>query len=222
MKNENVEFNEIRCKKLILGDEEAGFINLKVSNIDNSPVIEMTPVDGNEESSITIGFKNGTPILNLITNKTIEKQHIIKLHFDEDGLPIMEMGIQDHEENYDNIVALGLVNEGTPLLLLGSDSDQDPYVVAGLLINENGHANLILKNNSVKGGDITLRVDDDGGGIVMRTSEDTTNRDESKTSNKGITLINTTKMTFMDIKGQTIGGINIQEEKSSSKGESNE
>lgn len=70
MRNENVEYNEVRCKNLIIGDEETGYINLKVNQIDDSPCLEIQSNDGNEDSSITIGYKDGTPIISLITKRT--------------------------------------------------------------------------------------------------------------------------------------------------------
>ena len=222
MENEDVEFNEVRCKTLILGDEETGFINLKVSKIDDSPAIEINPNEGDEDSSIIIGFKDGRPILNLITNKTNEKRHIITLHFDEGGMPIMEMGTQYAENKYENLIGLGLSHEGTPVLILSSEVDQDTFVAAGLIITEDGQASLVLRHENVKGGNIVIRVDDDGGGIIMETNEDSTDQTDSTKLSKGILLVNNSKVTLMDIKGQTIGSKNKQEEKSSSEGESNE
>lgn len=222
MGNENVEFNEVRCKNLILGDEQTGYINLTVNKIDESPFLEIKPNDGNEDSSITIGYKDGKPILTLTTNKTNEKKHIIKLYFGDGDMPIMEMGAQEDETNYDNLIALGLTDDGTPLLAMATEFEEDTSVVAGLFINEKGHANLVLKNESVKGGWIVIRADDDGGGILMRTNEDPSVENESQKTNRGILLINSSKVTLMDIKGQTIGGKNIQEENTSSGGESNE
>ncbi len=213
MRNENVEYNEVRCKNLIIGDEETGYINLKVNQIDDSPCLEIQSNDGNEDSSITIGYKDGTPIISLITNRTDEKKHIIKLSFDENYMPIMELGIQDDEEKYDNVIGIGLTDKGTPSLALSSDLDQDTSVVAGLSINEKGQAYLVLNNESVKGGSITVGVDDDGGVITIRTNQEPTDETESQKSREGILLVNNSEVTLMDIKGQKIGSRNLKKRK---------
>ena len=222
MGNENVEFNEVRCKNLILGDEDTGLINLKVNKIDDSPFLEIEANDGNEDSSITIGFKDGKPILTLSTNKTNEDEHIITLYFDEEGMPITEMRVKDKEKKYGNQIALGLDSDGTPILALASEPEQDKSVLACLFITESAEAVLFLKNDKIKGGSIAIKADDDGGFISIGRNEDSTDETDSQKKSQGILLVNNSEITLMDIKGHTIGGKNIKEENKLSKGDNNE
>lgn len=222
MGNESVEFNEIRCKTLTLGDEETGFINLKVNKIDDSPCLEIESDEANEDSSITIGYQDGKPIISLLTNKNNEKKHIIKLQFDESSMPTIETAIQDDEENYDQLSALGLTPEGTPGLIMITKPNQDTCVLTGILISKNGEACLLLSNENVKGGRIAIRVDDDGGGISIRTNQDSTDKTDSQKRSEGIILVDNSEVTFMDIKGYVIGGKKNLKENTSTEGKSNE
>lgn len=219
MGNENVEFNEVRCKTLILGDEETGFINLKVSNIDNFPAIEINPNDGNEESSIRLGFQNGRPILLLTNNESEKIEAYIKLSFDEEGMPAIEIPIENNEEKHESVLLLGFNTKGCPVLGLASKRNQIQSMAA-LHIDDEDAVHLVLSNEGIKEELIILSVDNDGSAIIIKTKEEST--DEKQKRDKGILLVNNSKMTLMNVKGQIIGGRNIQEKKNSPKGESND
>lgn len=221
MENENVEFNEVKCKNLILGDEETGFINLKVSKIDDSPVIEINPSDSNEENSITIGFKDGRPILRLTSNEADNKKSVISLYFDDKSRAIVEIFIGNNEEDYDSALVMGIGTEGTPMLGMNSKHYENNSIV-GLNINEEGAAQLLLSNRSIKGGFISMMVDNDDSFIVIKNYEELTDETESQKKSKGIYLVNNSDVTLIDVNGQVIGGRNTQKKNSSSEGKSNE
>lgn len=222
MENENVEFNEVRCKNLVLGDEETGFINLKVTKIDESPAIEINPNDGNEDSSITIGFEKGRPRLTLTSHDINKNRNTICLSFTDDGMPSIEIiGNHSNDLEFDSAIAMSLL-DGLPLLGLLTKPTKDDEIksIAVISITEKDQANLLISNNSIKGGFIALRVENDGGAIIINNKE-STDENKSQEIGKGILLVNNSEMTAIDIKGQTIGGRNTQE-KSSSEGESSE
>lgn len=220
MENGNVEYNEVKCKNLILGDEETGFINLKVSKIDDSPAIEINPNDGNEDSSIRIGFKDGRPILSLTSHDADKKKNTICFTFNDQGMPTFELitNVID-EDNFDSGFAVGF-SEGQPLLGLISKQDEHTSI-ASLYIDEDV-THFVLSNRSKNGGFISMKVDSDDSSIVIRDYEELTDETESQKKNKGIYLINNSEVTLIDVNGQVIGGRNIQKEKSPSEGESNE
>lgn len=221
MENENAEYSEVRCKTLILGDEETGFINLKVSKIDDSPCLEIESNEGNEDSSITIGFNEGKPIIQLTSHDADKKENTISLSFNDDGLPIFELATNcTNEDGFDSGFSIGF-SDGRPMLGLISNHDEQTSI-ASLFIDDQEISHLVLANERIKGGLVAMRAGNDGASLIVANYKDIIDAADGQLRGKGILLVNNSELTLMDIKGHTIGGRNIQEENNSSKGENNE
>ena len=174
MKDENVEFNEIRCNKLILGNKETGTIILSIDEEDGTPKLGIFN-DADSGTGISIGFSNGVPTLTFV-NQDGKKCGIIRLTFNDKGFPVLHL-FKERGENEDiNEVRLGFDSNGENVLRLSNGQNEDRGF-ANLSVDENGRLSLMLVNRNIKGGNIIFRVDKTNAGIVMTSRDRMENED---------------------------------------------
>lgn len=177
MANENVEFNEVRCNKLLLGNEETGFFQLSVNSKEGNPVLEITPDDKTDSGKIIIQFQDGIPTLTL-DNKDIGdgSSSKIMLSFSDDGHALLFI-VKAHDNNMRSFATLG--------------------------VNPNDTSYLYLVNNKSKGSEILMQADDSKGAIVALTS--TVKREKTEKDNAtrwGIVMMHTPQESVINVEGK--------------------
>ena len=173
MSNENVEFNEIRCNKLILGNKKTGSISLRIDDKDGTPNLFLSGGDG--EKGIYIGFNNGNPVLSLV-NTDGKKEGTIGLTFNDDSSPVFTLSMKGDDNEKVNAVRLGFGDDGDAVLRLSNGQDEDSGFV-NLSVDDDGSIFLFLVNRNVKGGNIFFSVDKTDAGVAITSTDRMQNRE---------------------------------------------
>ena len=174
MKDENVEFNEIRCNRLILGNEETGVIDLKIDEEDGTPKLGIFN-DADSGKGIFIGFSDGVPTLSFV-NKDGKECGIIRLTFNDEGSPVFHL-IKERDENEDvTEIKLGINSDGDAVLRLSNGQNEDRGFVF-LSADRDRSLSLMLVNRNIKGGNIIFGVDKANAGMLMTSTDRLKNED---------------------------------------------
>lgn len=168
--NENVEFNEVHCKKLVLGDEKTGFITLKVNGVEG--VFTSLSVESSQDKNsgeVQIEFHNGIPRLRLANRAEDMNKGDIVLAFGKEGNPYLLIEIEDGGKSEKSIM-LGISVSGQPrLFLLNEEGEEDTSVSMGTYTD--GSPFVMLVNENLDGGNIVLWTNDDGANISISSAE---------------------------------------------------
>ena len=173
MSDENVEFNEIRCNTLILGNKDTGTISLRIDDEDGTPNLFIS--GGDEEQGIYLGFNNDSPVLAFV-NKNGKREGVIGLKFNDEGYPVLTLSRKRDENENVNEVKLGFDESGDAVLRLSNGQNEDSAVVS-LSVDDDGSIFLFLANRNVKGGNIFFSVDKTDAGIAITSTDRMQNRD---------------------------------------------
>ena len=108
VENENVEFNEVRCKKLVLGDEETGVLYISMTGDEGNSGLKITQSEEDNGNNIIIGFSDGKPTIILnSSNKEEDIKGVIQLQLaDEVG---SELTISMLKENETSNINIGMI-----------------------------------------------------------------------------------------------------------------
>ena len=195
MSNENVEYNEIRCNKLLLGNEETGYISLRgMLDEETDPGLVISQ-GGDKGGDIIIGFKEGRPTLALF-NESGKKEGVIEIGFNNDGAPTLRFFSGEAEDDSLDAVTLGFDSNGSPSLYL-SKATEDGETFINLSAQDDGSLYLALSSSGATGGKIFLNTDDEGAGIML-SSED---RMEGEEERWGIFMVTDKERSTLDAEG---------------------
>ena len=164
MKDGNVEFNEIRCNRLVIGNKETGIAVLTLSKEDENPVLILSP--GDAEEGIVLGFKDGMPTLGLHTGDVRKNTALVELKLNKDGSPILSLSKKGNEDKGVSEVNLGFNDNGDPRLCI-YDRRSSKFKIIDMNIDNSGAISLTIMNREVEGGNFILRVDDESAIMVM-------------------------------------------------------
>lgn len=174
MKDENVEFNEIRCNRLILGNKETGTIGLMINEVDGTPSL-MLFNDEDSGTGISIGFSNGVPFLSFV-NTDGKKEGVIGISFNDEGFPVLTFSKRGDGNEKVNEIRLGFDNDGDAVLRLSNGQNEDSGFVA-LSVDKDGSPFLMLAHRNVKGGNIILSADKANAGMAITSTDRMENAD---------------------------------------------
>lgn len=194
MENKNVEYNEIRCNKLIVGDRETGFVMLSVSKEERSPALTLSLTHEDHKAGVVIGFRDGAPTLGLI-NENGEKKGSIAIGFGDGELPTLTFYSEDAADGKARNITLGVDDDGFPSLFLSAPSDKGRSIV-NLGIDDIS-SYLALIGRSVDGSNIVLRSSNEEAGIILTSSD----RLKAEEEILGILLISNSEGSVINIEG---------------------
>lgn len=193
MENKNVEYNEIRCNKLILGDRKTGLVGLTVSKEEGFPALALSLTREDHKASVVIGFKDGAPTLGLI-DKNGDKTGTIEIGFDERKSPMLTFHNKSAVDGDAKHIKLGFDDNGFPMLYLSPGNKEIGSVKLGA---DDVSSYLALIRRSINSGNIVLRSGDESAGIVV-TSLD---RLETEEEIFGILLFTNSEGSVLNIEG---------------------
>ena len=196
MSSEKVEYNEIRCNKLVLGNEETGFVELGVIDNQGSPNLVLSQNLEATESAIILGFNDGIPTIELLNIDGGEMKSFIGFRFTNNGYPILNMSKKSDAGESRDVVDLGFNSEGYPTLFLLNSSGEDDAVVS-LRVDDNGCVSLFLTNENVKGANVVLRVDKDAACMITGTNDRIKNE-----KNQGVLILTGPNGSSLSLEGK--------------------
>ena len=193
MSDNNVKYDTIQANKLILGNEEDGFIELMVTNVEGNISLGIISRD-NSKGGIVLGFYNGQPTIALL-NRDDEKEPVgAILSFNKEGLPVLRMS---GKSNSGAIILELRDNELPQLSLSGRTDGESDESAVHLGFNPDGDLHLLLSGEGIKGGNILLRADGDSAGVML------TSRDRIKDGeNWGVFMYSDPGESILDVEGE--------------------
>lgn len=210
MKDENVEFNEIRCNKLILGNEETGIIELGVSTDNGSTQLVISQRDA--KGRIYIDFDNGSPGLYISYNEGGKLSGMVALSFNNEGFPRFTLGGRIEEDKVDNSISLELAEDASPRLSLIDDRNgRQSNILLGT--GGNGRLYLSLANTGAEGGIIFLNTADDYASIGMSSSKQLADEDKSSDERWGVLISNRSDGSEVSVEGEKFARVTRQNKK---------
>lgn len=168
MKKKSVEYDEIRCNKLILGDGEKGYIILSIDDETGHPALAMS--QENASGTILLSLKDGIPSLSLLNKGTNEQRGLVELKLNDNGFPILNFLRLGNDNEDLSEISLGLNDDGQPRLYLSNKSGSVPNFI-DIGVDNDGSVYLLITNRETKGGNIIIRANKDGVGIMMSTED---------------------------------------------------
>lgn len=126
MTNGNVEFNEVRCKKLVLGDDESGVFHLSVIGNREKPQLMITDSEGNSSGAVYIKFVDGMPTLYLEG-----EDNGIQLRVNSNGAVDFQIGKNGSEEMSNIVLGIGDENEAFLFITNGKSKGGIISMLAG-------------------------------------------------------------------------------------------
>ena len=210
MSNENAEFNEIRCNKLVLGNEETGIIELGVRKSGESTALVVS--QRGAKGSIYIDFDNGRPALYLSNGESEESDGMIALSFNDEGFPKLILAGKMVEGEIENSIFLGLAQDASPRLYLSDDrKGKESYIVLGSSGNDKLY--LTLANQGPEGGIIFLNAAAAFASIGMSSNSQLDDEDRGTDERWGVLIANRSDGSELNVEGESFVRVPRKKEK---------
>ena len=208
MTNGNVEYNEVRCKTILLGSEETGFIQLSVTeDPDDSPTMSPTlsifDPNNDKPAGVGIQFIDGHPTLTLqVRNeKNDSLKSIILLMFDEKGLPFLQINNHDETGAIIKNITLGLMDDEFPRLHFSSnEKNSESFMRMGL--GKHGEPHILMINEDLKGGNIFVIADKDEAAMMLTSRDRLANQDSKTGDTWGILMVQGPEQSMINVEGK--------------------